>query len=162
MCKHSVGQLPDELTIGVGQNEQALSDVRRADLCRAKDSRFNLVTHSEKVFPDVFEPEADMPENVFSEQERRLYFSEDSADVRPQVARVFLTEAFSGLTERLTWVSGSEEIHLSTPRPAVEGDKVRPDRRFIQGRVFHPGHESGRGVCVPLDEANSSIFRYCE
>ena len=87
--------------------------MRRADFCRAKDSRFNLVTHCEKVFPDVVEAEGDMPEDVFSEQERRLYFSEDSADVRPQVARVFFSEAFSGLTERLTWVSGSEETDVS-------------------------------------------------
>jgi len=29
--------------------------------------------------------------------------------------------------------------------------KVRPDRSAIQGRFFHPRHEDGRCVGVPLD-----------
>ena len=156
------GQVPEFRVVGVGQKEQPFPGVRRADFCRCKDACLNLVTHCEKVFSDVFEAEADVSEDVFSEEERRLYLSEDSADVRPQMARVFLAEALSTIAERLAWITGSEEIHSSAPRSAVEGDKVRPDRRFIQGRVFHPGHESGRGVGVSLDEANSSIVRYSE
>lgn len=157
-----LGHVPQFDAVGVGQNEQPLPDVCRPDFCRAKDACFNLVTHCEKVAADAFEAEGDMPEDVFREQERCLHLSEDSADMRPQVARVLVSEAFSGLAERLTGISGSEDIHFAAPRLAVKGDKVRPDRRFIQGRVFHPGHESGRGVCVSFDEANSSIFMYCE
>ena len=49
------------------------------------------------------------------------------------------------------------DIHDAAPWFAVEAGNVVPDRRLIQGFVFHPRHESGRGVCVPFDITNSSI-----
>ena len=143
--------------VGVGQNEQPFPDVWSPDLCRAKDSRFNLVTHFSKVFPDGLEAEGDVARYVFSKEERGSALAEDAPDVRPEVAGVFFPESFSGLAEGLTRVSCREDIHFSTPRLAVKGDKIRPDRRCIQGLFFHPGHESGRSVCVSLDPANSSV-----
>ncbi len=50
-----------------------------------------------------------------------------------------------------------DDIHASTPRFAVEGGNIVPDRRAIQGLVFHPCHESGRRIGVPLDVTDSSI-----
>ena len=52
--------------------------------------------------------------------------------------------------------SGSDEIHSSNERFRVEGGEVRPDRRLIQVRLFHPGHESGRCVGVPLNVSHGS------
>jgi len=97
-------------------------------------------------------------ENVFGEEQWGPCFGEDAGHVRPEVSGIGSSELFPGGTERLAGVSGSEDIHSATPRAAVEGGKVRPDRSLIQGLVFHPGHESGRGVCVPLDPTNSSVF----
>ena len=133
-----------------------------ADFCRAEDSRFNRVTHFSKVSPDGLETEGDVAKYVFSEENRGGALAEDAPDMRPEVAGVLIAEAFSGLAERLARVPGREDTHLSAPRAAVKGDKVRPDRRVIQGLFVHPGHESGRSVCVSLDPANSSIFRYGE
>lgn len=48
-------------------------------------------------------------------------------------------------------------MNAIAPWLAVEGSKVIPDKRVIQGRVVHPRHESGRSVGFPLDETNSSI-----
>ena len=53
-------------------------------------------------------------------------------------------------------------MNSTTPRSAVEGSKVAPDRRLTQGLVRHPRHESGRSVAFPLDETNSSISRLCD
>ena len=58
------------------------------------------------------------------------------------------------------WLAGvpaSEDIHCSTPRAAIEGSNIVPQRCFIQGLVFHPRHEGGRSICFPLDVTNSAI-----
>jgi hypothetical protein len=78
------------------------------------------------------------------------------------MARVFVSEPFARIAEGLAWVSGRDDIHLAAPSSAVEGGKIRPDRRPIQGRIIHPRHESGCGVCVPLAPANSFVSGYCE
>lgn len=95
--------------------------------------------------------------DVFEEHPFGLDFADDARDVRPEVAGVVGSPPVSGRRERLAWVPGREEIHAAAPRLAVEGLNVVPDRSLIQGLVFHPGHESGRGECFPLDETNSAI-----
>ena len=47
-------------------------------------------------------------------------------------------------------------------RARVECSKVGPDRRVIQGRVFHPRHETGRGVGFPLDVTDSASAGLCD
>jgi len=59
--------------------------------------------------------------------------------------------------ERLARISADDNIHRSTPRAAVKGGNVVPQRRFIQGRVFHPRHEGGRSIGFPLDVTHSAI-----
>ena len=53
-------------------------------------------------------------------------------------------------------------MNAVAPRSAVEGSQIVPDKSRSQGRVRHPCHESGRGVSVSLDKANSSISGDCE
>ena len=98
-----------------------------------------------------------MPADVFEEADGRFDFADDAGDVRPEVTRVFVAELFSGDTERLAWIAAMDDIHNAAPRFAVEGFNIVPERRTIQGRVFHPCHESGRCIGVPLDVTNSSI-----
>ncbi len=73
------------------------------------------------------------------------------------VRQVVGAPALAGCAERLARIARREDIHEAAPRPALEGGNVIPDRRFRQGLVFHPGHESGRGVSVSLDVTNSSV-----
>ena len=56
----------------------------------------------------------------------------------------------------------SDEIHDSTPRAAVEGGKVAPNRRLAQGLVFHPRQERGLGIGFPLDIAHHSGSWLCD
>lgn len=94
--------------------------------------------------------------DVLDEDPLRLALARDAGDVGPEVARVFRSALVPAGAEGLAGVARRDEIHRATPRPAVEGGKVIPDRRLIQGRVFHPGHEGGRREGVPLNEANGS------
>lgn len=74
------------------------------------------------------------------------------------MAGVVCAETLSGLTERLARVSRSEEIHDSTPRAAVEGSQIRPDRRFIQSCFRHARSQDFAGIGFDLhsaDEASS-------
>lgn len=48
-------------------------------------------------------------------------------------------------------------MNAAAPRSAIEGFEIVPDRCRIQGRVVHPGHESGRCVSFPLDVTDSAI-----
>ena len=97
-----------------------------------------------------------MGSNIFENDEPRFDFTNDPINVRPKVSRIALAKAQAGETEWLTWVSGRDAIHLSAPRATVEGFKVVPDRSLIQGRVFHPRHDRGRGVAFPFNVTNSS------
>lgn len=51
-------------------------------------------------------------------------------------------------------------MNAATPRDAVEGSQIVPYRSWIQGRVFHPCHESGRRMGFPLDVTDSSIAMF--
>jgi hypothetical protein len=98
-----------------------------------------------------------MPADIFEEAKRRLDLAHDASDVWPEMPRVFVAELFSGDAEGLAGIAAMDDIHDATPRFAVEGANIVPDRRLIQGFIFHPRHESGRGVCFPFDITNSSI-----
>ena len=54
-------------------------------------------------------------------------------------------------------IACSEDVHRVTPWSAVEGGNVVPNRRLIQGLIFHPRHEDGRGEGVPLDVTDSTV-----
>jgi hypothetical protein len=69
-----------------------------------------------------------MASDVLKEQEAGQSLANNSSDVRPKVSRIMFSTALAGETEGLTRVSANEDIHDSTPRAAVEGPKVGPDR----------------------------------
>lgn len=95
--------------------------------------------------------------NVLQEHEARSHIANDSLDGGPEPAVVGEPPSLPGEAERLARESRNDEIHDSTPRAAIEGVKVVPDRSEIQGRFFHPCHESGRSVGVPLDMTDSAV-----
>jgi hypothetical protein len=98
-----------------------------------------------------------MSSNIFENDEFGRYLLNNPFDMRPEMALIVLTTALSCGAERLAGVARSDAIHNSTPRSAVEGGNVVPDRSFTQGRVSHPRHESGRWVCFALDVSHSPI-----
>lgn len=95
--------------------------------------------------------------DILEETPFGIDFTDDPDDLGPQVPRIVLSPPVAGEGERLAGISSSEDMNLSTPSCAVEGCNITPDRRLIQGLVFHPCHERCRRESFPLNETYSSI-----
>ncbi len=149
-----VGQL---VRLADGEDEQPLTSVGRADFRRREESCRKAVAHADQSAGDFGEADAEMMGDILEENEGRRDLADDAGDMRPEVARVVGTPALSRDRERLARIARSDDIHRAAPRVAVEGDNVVPDRRWIQGRVLHPRHESGCGEGFPFDMAHSTI-----
>ena len=149
-----VGQ---RVALADGKDEQALALVGRADFRRREEACRKLVAHADQSCGDFGEAEAEMMGDVLEEHEGRLDLADDPGDMRPEVARVVHAPALARDGERLARIARSDDVHRAAPRAAVETGNVVPDRRWIQGRVFHPRHESGCGEGFPFDMAHSTI-----
>ncbi|PTN01249.1 hypothetical protein C8N32_11539 [Rhodovulum imhoffii] len=145
------------VALAVGEDEEPLALVGRADFRRRKEACRKLVAHADQSAGDFGEAEAEMMGDILEEHEGRIDLADDPGDMGPEVARVVRAPALASDGERLARIARSDDIHRAAPRAAVEGGNVVPDRRRIQGRVFHPRHEDGRGVGVPLDMTHSAI-----
>jgi hypothetical protein len=140
-----------------GEDEQPLALVRCADFRRREEACRKLVAHADQSCGDFGEAEAEMMGDILEEDEGRLNLADDAGDMRPEVARVVCTPALARDGERLARIARSDDVHRAAPRAAVEGGNVVPDNSLIQGRVFHPRHESGCGIGFPFDMAHSTI-----
>jgi hypothetical protein len=149
-----VGQL---VAFADGEDEQPLAPVGRADFRRREEACRNLVAHADQSAGDFGEAEAEMMGDVLEEDEGRLDFADDAGDMRPEMAWIVRAPAFARDRERLARIARSDDVHRAAPRAAVEGSNVVPDNSLIQGRVFHPRHESGCGEGFPFDMAHSTI-----
>lgn len=127
--------------VGVGQTEPSLADVRRSDFGRAEQVPLRIEPDVGKVFEDGREKLADAG-NVFEEDNSGLDVCNDSPDVGPEPSFVMFASSLAGDADGLARETCRNEIHDSTPRAAIEGRKIVPNRSRIQGRVFHPRHES--------------------
>ncbi|MBB5220087.1 hypothetical protein HNP73_000008 [Amaricoccus macauensis] len=149
-----VGQF---VALADGEDEQTLAFVGRADFRRREEACRKAVAHADQSCGDFGEAEAEMMGDILEEDEGRLDLADDAGDMRPEVPRVVRATALARDGERLARIARSDDVHRAAPRAAVEGSNVVPDRRAIQGRIFHPRHESGRGVGFPFDMAHSTI-----
>lgn len=149
-----VGQL---VALADSEDEEPFAFVGRADLRRREEACRKFVAHADHSCGDFGEAEAEMMGDIFEEDEGRLDLADDAGDMRPEVARVIRTPALARDGERLARIARSDDVHRATPRAAVEGGNIVPDNSLIQGRVFHPRHESGCGVGLPFDMAHSTI-----
>ena len=150
---------------GVGQvvaladceDEEAFALVGRADFRRREEACRKLVAHADQSCGDFGEAEAEMMGDILKEDEGRLDLADDTGDMGPEVARVVRAPALARDGERLARIARSDDIHRAAPSAAIEGGNVVPDNSLIQGRVFHPRHESGCGEGFPFDMAHSTI-----
>jgi hypothetical protein len=131
--------------------------VGRTDFRRCKEACRKLVAHADQSAGDFGESEAEMMGDILEEDERWLDLADDAGDMGPKVARILGTEASPRDRKWLARIPGREDIHAAAPRSAVESSNVVPDNSLIQGRIFHPRHESGCGEGFPFDIAHSTI-----
>lgn len=149
-----VGQL---VSFADGKDEQPFALVGRADFRRRKEACRKAVAHADQSAGDFGEAEAEMMGDILEEDEGRFDLADDAGDVRPEMAWVVDTPALARDRERLARIARSDDVHCAAPRSAVEGCNIVPDNSLIQGRVFHPRHESGCGEGFPFDMAHSTI-----
>jgi hypothetical protein len=140
-----------------GKDEQPFALVGRTDFRRREEACRKAVAHADQSACDLGEAEAEMMGDILEEDEGRFDFADDAGDMRPQVTRVVRAPPLARHAEWLARIARSDDIHRAAPRAAVEGSNVVPDNSLIQGRVFHPHHESGRSEGVPLNVTQSSI-----
>lgn len=149
-----VGQF---IPVADGKDEEPLTLMGRTDFRRRKEASRKAVAHADQSCGDFGETEAEMMGDILEEDEGRFDFGDDAGDMRPKVARIIGAPALSRDRERLARIARSDDVHRAAPRAAVEGSNVVPDNSLIQGRVFHPRHESGCGEGFPFDMAHSTI-----
>ena len=149
-----VGQF---VTLADGEDEQPLALVGRTDFRRREEACRKAVAHADQSAGDFGEAEAEMMGDILEEDEGRLDLADDPGDMRPEVARIVGTEPSACDRKRLARIARSDDVHRAAPRAAVEGGNIVPDNSLIQGRVFHPRHESGCGIGFPFDMAHSTI-----
>ena len=149
-----VGQL---VPLADAEDEEPLALVGRADFRRREEACRKAVAHADQSAGDFGEAEAEMMGDILEEDEGRLDLADDAGDMRPEVARVVRAPALARDGERLARIARSDDVHRAAPRSAIEGGNVVPDNSLIQGRVFHPRHESGCGEGFPFDMAHSTI-----
>lgn len=141
--------------VAVGQDEEPPSPLGRSDISRREQIPLRIEPEVGQVSEDVSESPSNESWNVLQEDEARSRIANDPGDGRPYPPIVFEPSASAGVGPGLAGEPRSDEIHRSTPRSAVEGLEVVPDRSRIQGLVLHPRHEDGRGEGFPLDVAHS-------
>ena len=149
-----VGQL---VPLADGKDEEPLALVGRADFRRREEACRKAVAHADQSCGDFGEAEAEMMGDILEEDEGRFDFADDAGDMWPEVAWIIGTEPSACDRERLARIARSDDVHRAAPRVAVEGSNIVPDNSLIQGRVFHPRHESGCGEGFPFDMAHSTI-----
>lgn len=149
-----VGQL---VALADGEDEQPLTLVGRADFRRREEACRKAVAHADQSCGDFGKAEAEMMGDILEEDEGRLDLADDAGDMGPEVTRVVHPPALARDGERLARIARSDDVHRAAPRAAVEGSNIVPDNSLIQGRVFHPRHESGCGEGFPFDMAHSMI-----
>lgn len=149
-----VGQL---VALADAEDEEPLALVGRADFRRREEACRKAVAHADQSAGDFGEAKAEMMGDILEEDEGRFDLADDAGDMRPEMAWILAAEPSACDRKWLARIARSNDIHRAAPRAAVEGSNVVPDNSLIQGRVFHPRHESGCGEGFPFDMAHSTI-----
>jgi hypothetical protein len=125
---------------------------------RAETHPFRIVPEGGKVLEDNVEPTANESPDVLGPDDGGPERGDDSGVLFPE-ATLGPSDpgTLPGVGDVGAREAASDEIHDSTPRERIEGGNVVPFRSRIQDLVFHPCHEVGRGVSVPLDITHGLI-----
>ena len=131
--------------------------MRRADFCRAEQTRRRRVAHAPKLSEDGLKPKGDVACNVFEEDPFGAAFPNDTGDVGPEVPGIVCTAALASGTEGLAGVSGEDDIEGAVEGPGIEGPQVSPDR--WRGEVSRAlgCDEDGAGPVLPFDKGAGVI-----
>jgi hypothetical protein len=123
----------------------------RVDSCR------KAVIFFRHVFGDDVKVRSEMTIDVFAEDAPGFDLINDAADLWPLPPGIIDAKLLAGPRVGLAWVSGSEAMNLATPRFAVEGVNVIPDRRWSQEPSSHICCQRRSGRCFALNVTDCAI-----
>ena len=94
--------------------------MRRADFCRAEQTRRRRVAHAPKLSQDGLEAECDMPGDIFEEDPFGVALSNDAGDLGPKVAGIIGTAALASCAEGLAGIAGEDDVEGTAEGVGVE------------------------------------------
>ena len=141
----------------MGQDEDAQPLVRRANFCRAEQTRRRRVAHCPKLSQDGFKAEGDVTGDVFEKDPFRGALSDNPGDVWPKVAGIVGATALSDGAEGLAGISGEDDVEGTTERPGIETAKIVPDRGRGEVACALGSDEDRSWPVLPLDEGAGVI-----
>jgi hypothetical protein len=146
----------------VGQYEDAQPLMRRANFCRAEQTRRRRVAHCPKLSQDGFEAEGDVTGYVFEENPFGAAFPDDAGDIGPEVAGIVGATALSGGAERLAGISGQDDVEGPAEDPRIEAAQIVPDWRGCEISRALGSDEDASGPIFPFDEGPGVITGFRE
>ena len=136
--------------------------MRRADFCRAEQTRRRRVAHVPKLSQNGFKAEGDMTGNVFEEHPFRTALDDDAGDLWPQVPRVVGATAFASGAERLAGISREDDVEGTAEDPGIEAAQIVPDGRRGEIPCALGGDEDGARPVLPLDKGAGVLAGFCQ
>ncbi|KRB26304.1 hypothetical protein ASE05_10375 [Mesorhizobium sp. Root172] len=119
--------------VGHAEYEKPFAFVARADFRRREQSALNRKAQSVKVSPYALRATAgEHAADVFDEDEPSSRLDEDPPRRAPQVALVLFAKPLAGKAVWLTRDAANEAVNAATPRAAVEGSGITPNRRWMK------------------------------
>ena len=146
----------------MGQDEDAQPLVRRANFCRAEQTRRRRVAQTPKFSQDGFKAEGDVPGDVFEEHPLGAAFPDNPGDLGPEMAGIVGATAFSGGAERLARISGENDVEGAAKGAGIETAQIIPDRGRGEIPCALGSDEDGTGPVLPIDEGAGMISRFGE
>ena len=126
--------------------------MRRADFCRAEQTRRRRVAHAPKLSQDSFKAEGDVPGDVFEKDPFGCAFPDNPGDLGPQMAGIVGTAAFSGGAEGLAGISGKDDVESAADGSGIESPQIVPNRRGCKVSGALGGDEDRAGPVLPFDK----------
>ena len=136
----------------MGQDVDPEPLVRRADFCRAEQTRRRRVAHAPKLSQDGFKAKGDVARDVFEEDPFGAAFPNNAGDFRPEVAEIIGTATFSGGAEGLAGISGEDDVESAVKGPGIEAAQIVPDWRGGEIPSALSRDEDCAGPILPLDK----------
>ena len=136
----------------MGQDEDAQPLVRRADFCRAEQTRRRRVAHAPKFAQDGFKTEGDVTGDVFEEDPFWAGLPDNPGDLGPEVPGVSCATALASRAEGLAGIACENDVKGTAEGSGIECPQIIPDRGWREIACALGGDEDGAGPILPFDK----------
>ena len=131
--------------------------MRRADFCRAEQTRRRRVAHCPKLSQDGFQPEADVTCDVLNEDPLGTAFADDASNIGSEVPGIIGTTTLASGAEGLAGVSGEDDVEGAAEGASIETAEIIPDWRWGETARALGGDENGAGPLLPFNKSAGVI-----